>query len=129
MVKTHNLINQKLCGVPVSVEDDAFASVLLETTDEMVVDKKGLIHGGFIFGAADYCAMLTVNHPNVVLGKAEVRFLKPVKKGEKIHFEGVVKEKKDNKRYVEVIGKNEKDSIVFYGVFVCYILEKHVLDR
>ncbi len=127
-IKTHLEINQKLCGKPVAVEDDKFASVLLETTKEMAADEKGLVHGGFIFGAADYCAMISVNHPNVVLGKAEVRFLKPTKVGEKILFEGTVKEKDGKKRFVEVIGKNEKDEIIFSGIFVCYVLERHVLD-
>ncbi len=127
-IKTHHKINQRLCGKPLHVEDDSFATVLLETDMDMVADDKGLVHGGFIFGAADYCAMLSVNHPHVVLGKADVRFLKPTKAGEKILFEGTVKEKKERKRFVEVIGKNEKDEIVFSGEFVCYILEKHVLD-
>lgn len=36
------------------------------------------------FGLADYAAMLAVNEPTVVLGKAEVRFLKPVKVGERL---------------------------------------------
>lgn len=126
-IKTHKKINQNLCGKPLVVEDDNFATVLLETTEEMSADEKGLVHGGFIFGAADYCSMLAVNHPNVVLGKAEVKFLKPTKVGEKILFEGIVKEKEGRKRFVEVIGKNQKDEIVFSGVFVCYILEKHVL--
>ncbi|MFX1480190.1 MAG: hotdog domain-containing protein [Promethearchaeota archaeon] len=45
----------------------------------MIVDETGLIHGGFIFELADYCAMLTVNHPNIVLAKAEVNFLEAVR--------------------------------------------------
>ncbi len=127
-VKTHKKINQNLCGKPVSIEDDRFASVVLETTNQMSVDEKGLVHGGFIFGAADYCAMLAVNHPYVVLGKADVRFIKPTKAGEKLIFEGVVNKKEGKKRFVEVVGKNEKDEIVFSGEFICYILERHVLE-
>ncbi|NPA13383.1 MAG: PaaI family thioesterase, partial [Aquificae bacterium] len=92
-IKTHKKIDQKFSGIPTAVETDKFASVLLETIPEMVVDDKGLIHGGFIFSAGDYCAMLSVNHPNVVLGKAEVKFLKPTKVGEHLFFEGVVVEK------------------------------------
>jgi acyl-coenzyme A thioesterase PaaI-like protein len=48
----------------------------------MVVDAHGLVHGGFVFGLADYAAMLAVNDPNVVLGAAEARFLKPVRRGD-----------------------------------------------
>ncbi|RMD46930.1 MAG: PaaI family thioesterase [Aquificota bacterium] len=128
-IKTHLKVNQKLCGEPISVEDDKFAAVLFHTDEDMVADEKGLIHGGFIFGAADYCAMLSVNHPNVVLGKAEVVFIKPVKIGDTLIFEGTVKEISGRKRVVEVIGKNQNEVIVFKGDFHCYVLDKHVLEN
>jgi len=54
----------------------------------MVVDDHKLVHGGFIFGAADYAAMAAVNDPNVVLGSAEVSFLKPSKSGDSDILEG-----------------------------------------
>ena len=50
----------------------------MTTTNAMAADDIGLVHGGFIFGMADYAAMLAVNDPNVVLGAADVKFLKPV---------------------------------------------------
>ena len=127
-IKTHTKINPKFSGKPLSIETDKFATVILELTEEMIADEKGLIHGGFIFSAADYCAMLSVNHPNVVLAKAEVKFLKPSSVGEKIIFEGIVIEKEHNKRVVEVHGKNEKNEIVFNGKFYCVITHKHVCE-
>ncbi len=81
--RTHRLASKRLVGKPVKIEKN-YAEVLLETTEEMAVDEYGLVHGGFTFGLADYAAMLAVNEPTVVLGKAEVRFLKPVKVGEKL---------------------------------------------
>lgn len=128
-IKTHRSINQSLSGVPTSVETDKFSSVILEITEDMKADEKGLVHGGFIFSAADHCAMLAVNHPNVVLAKAEVKFLKPVRVGEHLFFEGVVIERNRNRRTVEVSAKNENNEIVFTGKFYCVIPEKHVLDR
>ncbi|WP_457635375.1 hotdog domain-containing protein [Persephonella sp.] len=128
-IKTHREIDRNLSGTPTAVETDRFASVLLEITDKMKADEKGLVHGGFIFSAGDYCAMLAVNHPNVVLAKAEVKFLKPVRVGEHLFFEGIVAEKNENKRTVEVTAKNEKNEIVFTGRFYCVIPDKHVLDR
>lgn len=78
-IKTHLKINQKLNGTPISITEGQKGELLLRTTEDMVADEKGLIHGGFIFSAADYLAMITVNHPNVVLGSSSVRFIKPVK--------------------------------------------------
>ncbi|EDP73897.1 hotdog domain-containing protein [Hydrogenivirga sp. 128-5-R1-1] len=94
----------------------------------MIADEKGLIHGGFIFSSADYCAMITVNHPNVVLAKSEVKFLKPTKVGEKILFKSNLLEKNENKYKIEVIGYNENKKEIFKGIFYCVITKKHVLD-
>jgi acyl-coenzyme A thioesterase PaaI-like protein len=94
----------------------------------MAADEKGLVHGGFIFSAADYCAMLTVNHQNVVLAKAEVKFLKPAKVGESLRFVSTVLNKEGKKWQIEVEGYNEKDEKTFTGLFFCVVTEKHVLD-
>ena len=126
-IRTHEKIDQRLCGKPVKIEEN-YAEVELETTEEMAVDEKGLVHGGFIFGQADYAAMLAVNHPNVVLGGANVRFLKPVKVGEKILAIAKVVSEEGKKRIVDVVVKRE-DEEVFKGEFICFVLPKHVLDR
>ena len=60
------------------------ARVGLTTLPEMAVDAAGLVHGGFVFGLADHAAMLAVNDPYVVLGSAAVRFLRPVRVGERL---------------------------------------------
>ncbi len=99
----------------------------LETTDEMVADAEGLIHGGFIFGAADYAAMVAVNDPNVVLAGAEVRFSAPVRIAREVDFEAKVVSVEGRKQKVEVVGRVE-DLRVFEGTFSCVVLERHVLE-
>jgi acyl-coenzyme A thioesterase PaaI-like protein len=94
----------------------------------MVVDETGLVHGGFIFGLADYAAMISVNHPHVVLGSADVKFLKPVKVNEALVAESVVQSNEGRKRIATVTVKKE-DTTVFKGVFTCYVLDKHVLEK
>ena len=69
-IQTHSAIDRGLCGKPLELEEGR-AVVRLETRDVMRADERGLVHGGFLFGALDYAAMLAVNHPHVVLGKAE----------------------------------------------------------
>jgi acyl-coenzyme A thioesterase PaaI-like protein len=92
----------------------------------MQADDSGLIHGGFVFGMADYAAMLAVNDPNVVLGAADVRFTKPCRLGEKLTAKARILEEKGKKRMVEVIVGSGTDT-VFEGTFTCFVLEKHVL--
>ena len=127
-IKTHLGINQSLCGQLLSV-DEGVAVVKLKATSEMIVDDYQLVHGGFIFGAADYAAMAAVNHPNVVLGSAEVKFLKPSISGDAITLKATVKEANGKRRIVDVEGVDETGVKIFAGVFTCFILEKHVLEK
>ena len=123
---THQTINTQLCGKPLDVKD-GYSKVSLTTTPEMSVDNKGLVHGGFIFGLADHAAMIAVNDPNVVLGSAQTKFKKPVKAGDTVEAVATVAEKDKNKRFVNVSVTCSEEE-VFSGTFVCFILDKHVLD-
>ena len=124
-INTHESINRALCGEPRQTKE-GYSRVELQTTVDMAVDDSGLVHGGFIFGQADHAAMIAVNHPNVVLGAAEVKFLKPVKTGELVIAEAKVTETSGKKRIVDVSVTREKVT-VFEGRFTCFILDRHVL--
>ena len=126
-LNTHLAINQSLCGQLLSI-DEGIAIVKISTTSEMVVDDHKLVHGGFIFGAADYAAMAAVNDPNVVLGSAEVKFLKPSKSGDSVILKAKVIEANGKRRRVDVEGVDETGTTVFSGIFTCFVLEKHVLE-
>ena len=127
-VKTHRLASPRLIGEPLSVRDDAEAAVELEAREEMAVDDRGLIHGGFAFGLADYAAMLAVNHPHVVLAASEVRFLAPVKVGDRMRAHAEVAERRGRRREVDVEVSVEAE-IVLKGRMTCFILDRHVLER
>ncbi len=123
---THNKIDQSLCGTPILVEKKRCLIELI-TTQNMIADDSGLVHGGFIFGLADYAAMLAVNHPNVVLGSSEVKFLKPVKLNEKVIAEAIIDTDEGKKRIADVKVKRD-DVIVFEGKFICFVLPEHILS-
>jgi acyl-coenzyme A thioesterase PaaI-like protein len=91
------------------------------------VDETGLVHGGFIFGLADYAAMIAVNHPHVVLGSASARFLKPVRTDEVVVAEAKVTETEGKKQKVSVT-VSRGEAKVFEGEFICFVLHKHVLS-
>ena len=125
--KTHTLAREGLLGTPLRIVTGKTAEVALTATEEMAVDEKGLIHGGFTFGLADYAAMLAVNHPFVVLGGSECRFLAPVKVGDSMIASAYVEEIKGKRRSVRV-DINVGVVKVFTGVFTCFVLEDHVLS-
>ena len=123
---THLGIDTGLCGAPGELEVGR-ASVRLVTTEAMAVDDRGLVHGGFVFGAVDHAAMLAVNDPNVVLGSADVRFKAPVRVGEQVTCSARVTGEKGRKRLVEVEAR-VGDTVVLAGLLTCFVLEQHVLD-
>lgn len=123
--RTHLLISPEWVGQVVSLEEGR-AEVRLITRQEMVADERGLVHGGFTFGLADYAAMLAVNDPHVVLGAAEVRFLAPVTFGEALLARAEVVEGSGKKRIVKCTVST--DRLVFEGTFSCFVLPGHVLD-
>jgi acyl-coenzyme A thioesterase PaaI-like protein len=143
-IRTHEAIDRRLCGEPVEIGADR-ARLTLTTRPEMAADARGLVHGGFVFGLADHAAMLAVNHPHVVLGKAEMKFVAPVVVGELLVAEACVGERDGAKIPVRVevrragipaqgsggesgIGDGDGE-LVASGELVCFTPERHVLDR
>jgi uncharacterized protein (TIGR00369 family) len=123
---THLAIDPRLVGQPVELAEGS-AVVALTTRPEMAADEHGLIHGGFVFGLADYVAMLAVNHPNVVLGSADVKFLKPVSVGDRLVAAATVEETNGRRSLVRVEVRRGEETVMS-GSFLCFTLERHVLE-
>jgi uncharacterized protein (TIGR00369 family) len=125
IIATHERINRDLNGEVIKLEN-GYVEVRLTTTPEMVADDIGLIHGGFIFSAADYAAMLAVNEPNVVLVGSDCQFLSPVKFHDEVNVTARVRHKEGRKRNVHVEA-HVLDIKVFEGEFKTVVTERHVL--
>jgi acyl-coenzyme A thioesterase PaaI-like protein len=126
---THLAIDPRLCGRVIELAAGR-STVELLLVEEMRADASGLVHGGFIFGAADYAAMAAVNDPNVVLGSAQVKFTKPSQVADVLRIEAVVDAAEGKKRAVTVVATNAADGAkVFEGSFVCFVLDTHVLQK
>lgn len=126
---THLLASKKLIGEVISIENNT-AKVTLTITPEMAVDNYQLAHGSFVFGLADYAAMVAINEPTVVLGKAETKFMKPVVVDDKLTAIATITDKSHPKKIVvSATVTNQTNALVFEGNFVCFVLEKHILDN
>ncbi|CAI6151831.1 MAG: Transcription factor FapR [uncultured Sulfurimonas sp.] len=125
MLSTHERVNNDLCG-EVLVLERGYVETKLRTIPEMLADDIGLIHGGFIFGAADYAAMLAVNEKNVVLVASNCQFLSPVKLHNEVKFVARIRHKEGRKRNINVEGY-VLDIKVFEGEFKTVVTEHHVL--
>lgn len=124
-IRTHQKINHELCG-EIQTLENGYVELKLVTTHEMIADDQGLIHGGFIFSAADYAAMLAVNEKNVVLVGSDCQFLSPVKFGDIVTFVAKVRHKEGRKRNVHVTG-HVLNIKVFDAELKTVVTERHVL--
>ncbi|WP_210408895.1 hypothetical protein [Halorhabdus rudnickae] len=125
--RTHEQLSETLVGEPVEIGAET-AVVELETTAEMAVDETGLVHGGFVYGAADYAAMLAVNEPTVVLTGSDVTYPNPTRAGETVRATATVTERDPRPSVdvtVEVAGTGD---VVFSGTFDCAVPSEHVLS-
>jgi acyl-coenzyme A thioesterase PaaI-like protein len=103
------------------------ARVVLDTSPEMAADARGLVHGGFTFGLADYAAMLAVNEPHVVLASAETKFLGPVVTGDRLEAEAQVERSDGRKHWVTVVVRRA-GTPVLEGQFLAVVPTRHILD-
>lgn len=125
LIATHERINQELSG-EVVVMESGYVELRLTTTPEMLADDIGLIHGGFVFSAADYAAMLAVNEKNVVLVASDCQFLSPVKFHDEVRVVARVRHKEGRKRNVNVQAFVHEVK-VFEGEFKTVVTERHIL--
>jgi acyl-coenzyme A thioesterase PaaI-like protein len=93
----------------------------------MAADQRGLVHGGFTFGLADYAAMLAVNEPTVVLASAQVKFLGPVVVGDRLEAEAVVERSEGKRRWLKVIVRRQGRPIL-EGEILAVVPDTHILD-
>jgi acyl-coenzyme A thioesterase PaaI-like protein len=107
--------------------DQGWSRVSLTALAEMAADDRGLVHGGFTFGLADYAAMVAVNDPHVVLGAAEVRFNAPVRVGQQMVAEARVTETTGKRRTVRV-SVEVAGVVVLEGELATFVLDRHVLE-
>jgi acyl-CoA thioesterase len=126
LLNTHEKIDGSLCG-DIDELKVGFARVILETSESMRADHVGLVHGGFIFSAADFAAMAAVNERNVVLASSMCQFLAPVRVGDHVTFEAHERQKEGRKRSVYVVG-SVLDIKVFEGEFKTVVTDNHVLN-
>jgi len=127
--ETHLSVSGDLVGNAERIETGKRSQVSLAVNANMRVDEKGLAHGGFAFGLADYAAMVAVNDPYVVLLSSQVRFLKPVIVGDSLAAQAEVTETDGKKRKVWCEIFNQDRQKVFEGEFLCLVLAQHILEK
>ncbi len=126
-IRTHRKADPELVGRPIEL-GDGWAKVELMANERMAVDERGLVHGAFTFAAADLAAMLAVNRENVVLARAELKFLRPVKVGDRMVAEARILRRRND--HYEIMAKTMVEGkVVMEGLLYAVVPKKHVLNK
>ena len=134
---THLQIDPAICGEPVELEDGR-SVVRLRLTENMAVDERGLTHGGFTFGLADY-AVLQADRDGPAVGHGITGVDHEVHEdlleaagvalvGEVLEAHAQVTSSDAPRHVVEVEVRRAGGPAVFKGTFHCVVPDAYVLD-
>ncbi|NLC77439.1 MAG: transcription factor FapR [Clostridia bacterium] len=101
---------------------------LLEIDETMVLEKKQIARGHYLFAQANSLAVALIDAPVVLTGSARVRYKRPVKLGERVIAKGVVKVQRGNTYLISVYSSVGKD-LVFRGQFIVTVPKQGVDDN
>lgn len=126
-LRIYKKINREFCGELVLPLEKSRAVVKFTPNEKMVADDKMLIHYGFIFNSASFCAMAAVNEPNSIIIYSEVKFLSPLELGNEVIFKANSTHSDLKKREISVEGflYNIK---IFDAIFHIVVFDKPLFE-
>jgi acyl-coenzyme A thioesterase PaaI-like protein len=117
--KVRALGGGELVGELLDLELGVSGISLLEITPEMVLSRSGIARGHHLFAQANSLAVAVIDAEVALTGSARIRFLRPVKLGERVVAKGTVVVRRKFQYLVQVnsrVGAEE----VFRGRFVIF---------
>jgi acyl-coenzyme A thioesterase PaaI-like protein len=111
----------EIIGDLLEVELDHDGLSLLEITEEMVSVKTGIARGHILFAQANSLANAIVDADIALTGEARIKFVAPVRNGDRILAKARILKADGRKKEVEVIMKTKK-ALIFQGIFLIYCL-------
>lgn len=117
----------EVIGELVDLQLDKSAISIMEITSEYVFSRTNIARGHYLFAQANSLAVALINEEMALTTAAEIRFLRPVKLGEKCICKAYVRFEPNAKVKVNVeVTTYVRDEPVFQGHFVVYRKTKDV---
>ncbi len=120
--KIKSVSSHEVIGELIDVELGKSGISVLETNPSLGFKKTGIIRGHHIFAQANSLAVAIIDADVVLTGTANVKYLRPVKAGERLLCKAQVKERQKNKYFVSVVGTIECER-VFEGEYVVFAID------
>lgn len=117
--EVRSLSPEEVIGEVISLELDQGGVSVLEISSDHVFERNQIARGHYVFAQANSLAVAIVNADLVLTRSAAIRFVRPVKLGEKCVAHAKVVKKQPSRTQVDVETR-VLDDIVFQGVFDVY---------
>ncbi|MGE5575998.1 MAG: transcription factor FapR [Syntrophothermus sp.] len=120
--QVRSLSGDEVYGDLIDVQLGRSGLSIMDTEENMGFARTRIVRGHHIFAQANSLAVAIIDAPTALTGSAEIRFLRPVKVGERIVAKAQVVESVRNRFRVQVESRVEQEEI-FHGDFVVFALE------
>jgi acyl-coenzyme A thioesterase PaaI-like protein len=114
--EVRSLSPQEVIGEVVTLELDHSGISILEVGPEHVFERNQIARGHYLFAQANSLAVAIVNADLVLTRSATIRFVRPVRLGEKCIAHAKVVQKQSSRYQVDIETKIQ-DDMVFQGTF------------
>ena len=114
--KLRSMGSREIIGELISLDVGLAASSVLHVTQDMVLQKSGVVRGHHLFAQGNSLAAAVVDAPGALTASAAVRFLRPISAGEQVFASASVTER-DTNRYCVLVESRVRQDPVFSGRF------------
>ena len=120
--KVRSIIGTEIIGELIDLNLGVSGISVLETTKDMAFSKTNIVRGHHIFSQAESLAMAVIDAEVALTGVSNIKYLNPVKAGEKLVAKAEAVRVRGNNHFVHVrIKVNQKQ--VFRGKFILVIID------
>ena len=118
--KVRTLDSGEIIGQIVELELNSAGVSILETDNNMVFEKTGIVRGHFIYALAETLAIAVINEETALVGVANIKYSVPVYAGSRLIARCELRDVKviGAKRYFVWVKIFEKKTEVFRGKFI-----------
>jgi acyl-coenzyme A thioesterase PaaI-like protein len=126
--KVKSVQSEEIIGELIDIQLNDGGISILESTEELVLEKSKIVRGHHIFAQANSLAVAIIDADVALTGSAEVRYNRPVYVGERLVAKAKVEKIKGNRFYVKVETKINGES-VFKGEFIIFSVKDDLMNR
>ncbi|AOY77353.1 transcription factor FapR [Clostridium formicaceticum] len=121
--KVRSIIGTEIVGELIDLNLGVSGISVLQTTQDMAFSKTNLVRGHHIFSQAESLAMAVIDAEVALTGVSNIKYLNPVKAGDKLVAKAEVVRVRGNNHFVHVRTKVDQVQ-VFRGKFILVVIEE-----